>query len=183
MDEATEKGAGGENYRSSEKADTNARIDSKHRAVLNVEPRYLSLLQGEVVLVLQNPFHPEAILLLVGLGTGCAHSRTFSGIQDAELYPGGVDVFPHLTTQGVDLLHQVSLCQAADGGVAGHERNGIKIDGKQQRAAPHARAGQGSLAPRVPGPHYDDVVLLFVDYHCFSLNVVSVLTSFNNFAC
>ncbi len=64
----------------------------------------------------------------------------------------------HLTAQGVDLLDELALGEAADRGIAGHERNGIEVDIEQERLAAHPRRRQRRLAARMTASDDDDVI-------------------------
>ena len=64
----------------------------------------------------------------------------------------------HLTAQGVHLLDELALGEAADRGVAGHESNRVQADVEQQRLAAHPRRREGRLAARVPSPDNNDVI-------------------------
>ena len=90
--------------------------------------------------------HSQPIEQPVGLCPRGTHRRTFAGVEAAKLNAGGVDVFRHFTAQGVDLLNNLPLGQAADGGVAGHGADGIGVDDADQGAAAHAGSGQRGLA-------------------------------------
>jgi hypothetical protein len=90
--------------------------------------------------------------LLVGLSTRGANCGTLPRIEGPELDARGIYHFAHLAAEGVNLPNQVTLGQAADGWITGHERNRVKINGQQQRTATHARPGQGRFAPGMPGP-------------------------------
>jgi hypothetical protein len=158
VDQATHESAGGQNDRPAGKADTRPGVDAKDDPVLDMKAGHLGLLQVKVHLTLQDMLHPEAILLLVGLGPGGAHRRSLPHVENAELDAGGVDVLAHLPPQGIDLLDQVPLGQSSDGRITRHQRYGIQVDGQEECGAPHPGGGKGRLAAGMPGPHHDDVV-------------------------
>ena len=64
---------------------------------------------------------------------------------------------PHRAAERVDLAHQLPFAQAADRGVAGHQRDRVEAQVQQQRFAPHARGGERGFAPGVAGADDDDV--------------------------
>ena len=98
-----------------------------------------------------------AIEFPVGLGARSVHRRALAAVQHAELDTGPIDGPGHQPVQGVDLSNQMSLAQAADGGIAGHFTDGGFAMGDQQgaRAAPRRR-GRG-FAAGVPAAHDDDI--------------------------
>ncbi len=163
MDQTAHEGAGSEYHGVARKTDPRLGVNPEHSPLLDVEAGDFRLLEVEVRLMLQDLLHPEPVQLLVRLGAGGAHRRTFPGVEDAELDAGCVDVLSHLAAEGVDLLHQVTLGQAADGRVAGHQGNGVQVDGEKERRAPHARRGERRLAAGMPGPHHDHVVFFIVE--------------------
>jgi len=99
---------------------------------------------------------------LVGLGAGGAHRRALAGVQDAELDAGLVDGMGHQAAEGVDLLDQVALADAADGRVAAHLAQGFDVVGEQQGARAEARGGQGRLGPGMAAAHYDDIEFVLI---------------------
>ena len=165
MDQAAHKGAGGHDHGSAEKADTGAGIDTAQLAAFQIQRRHLALLEIQIVLLLQDPLHAQPVQLLVGLGPGGAHRRPLAGIEHAELDAGGIDILGHLAAQGIDLLDQMPLGQAADGRIARHQRNGIQIDGQQQRAAAHAGSSQGRLASGMPCTDNNHIIYGFITVH------------------
>ena len=76
--------------------------------------------------------------------------RPLAGVEHAGLDERVVDGAAHFAAERVDLADEMPLARAADGGIAGHEGDGIQIEREQQGIKPHARAGQRRLAARVP---------------------------------
>ena len=58
---------------------------------------------------------------------------------------------PHHPTQRVDFAHQVTLGDAADGGVAGHLGDKIGVEGEQGGTQSHARRSHGRFAAGMTG--------------------------------
>ncbi|OPY91975.1 MAG: hypothetical protein A4E73_01609 [Syntrophaceae bacterium PtaU1.Bin231] len=106
--------------------------------------------------------HGQAVELLVALDAGGLHGGALGGVEQAEVHGGAVGDPAHLAAQGVDLLDKLALGEAADRGVAGHERDRIEIDVEEDRLAAHARRGEGGLAARVPPADDDDIVVSHV---------------------
>ena len=99
------------------------------------------------------------IAILVSLSARRPDGRTAAPIQQLELDPCGIDGLPHEATERVDFTHQVSLCRAANGRIAGHMRHGVH----RQRADADADAQPGrrkrSLTTGVTGANNHDVEL------------------------
>ena len=68
----------------------------------------------------------------------------------------------HLTAEGVDLLDELALGEAADRGIAGHERKGIEVDVEQKGLAAHPGRREGRLAARMTASDDDDVVFVHI---------------------
>ena len=64
--------------------------------------------------------------------------------------------------QRVHLVHELALCGAADGGVAGLPRDLVEAEGEQKRLGTEAGRRERGLAARVARANDDDVVLLIV---------------------
>jgi hypothetical protein len=65
----------------------------------------------------------------------------------------------HLAAEGIDLLDQLALGQAADGGIAGHQGYGVQVDIEQQRFTAHARCGQSRFTARMAAADDDHIVI------------------------
>src|SRR2546430_2477849 len=87
-----------------------------------------------------------------------AHRRALAGIERAELDAGAVSRPGHGAAQRVDLAHQVSLADAADGRIATHLAQGLDALSQQQRARSHACGGEGRLGAGMTAADDDDVV-------------------------
>jgi hypothetical protein len=83
----------------------------------------------------------------------------FARVEHADLDRGAVGVTGHLAAERIYLADDMALGRAADRGVARHEGYRVEVHREQERAVPHARGGQGRLAPGVPPAYYDDIVV------------------------
>jgi hypothetical protein len=192
MNQSAHKGAGGEYDGPADKSDLHPGIDSCGRVVYQVQTCHFRLLQVKVFLPLKHALHAQPVHLLVSLCPRCPDRWPFPGIQHTELDTGGIDILPHFAAESVDLPDDMPLCLSTDRRIAGHECDGVKIDGEEQRFAPHACRSEGSLASGVPSTD-DDHVIFFVVYdhdaplfHKRSLkNTVSheLLPCFRKFVC
>ncbi len=121
----------------------------------------------EVLLLLQDGLHGQTVELLVALEAGGLDGRAFGGVQEAEVDGGLVGDPAHLAAQGVDLLDELALGKTPDGGVAGHQRDGVEIDVEQERLAAHPGRRERGLAARMPSPDHDDVIFPAHDISLF----------------
>ena len=122
-----------------------------------IEIAALLLEQREVGLVLERAADECLVELAIGLHARRAHRRTLAGVQRARLDGRGIRGARHHAAQRVDLLDQVTLADAADGGIAAHLAQ--RLDGlrEQQRARAHARGGERGLGAGVPATDHDYV--------------------------
>ena len=80
----------------------------------------------------QNRLHPELIGLFVTLGSGRSHTRTLRPIQHSILNPGGIGIYRHGASQGVNFPYDVPFGETADRGVTRHLGNRIQVLGQQK---------------------------------------------------
>ena len=63
--------------------------------------------------------------------------------------------FCHGSTEGIQFSYQVSFCQPANSGIAGHQPDGLFAHGNQRRLHSHFRGSQGRLYAGVSAADYD----------------------------
>ena len=160
VEQAAHEGAGGNDDRFGPVDHAEGGAHAGDGVVFDEDLGGVALVEVEVGLVLDEPLHAELVGLLVALGTGGLDAGALAGVQKAELDTGSVGVPAHDPAEGVDLPHDVPFGQTADGGVAGHLRDGVEILGEDGRLAAHACGGHRGLDPGVTGSANDDVVVL-----------------------
>ena len=87
-------------------------------------------------------------------------------VQQAELDADRIGDLAHDAAQGVDLPHQVTLGDSADGRVAAHLRDQVQVHGDHGRAQANAGAGARGFTAGVAGADDNDVVPVGHCYHC-----------------
>ena len=120
-----------------------------------------ALTQVEVFLLLHDGLHCKAVELLVALEARGLDRRPFRGVEEAKVDSGPVGDTAHLTAKGVDLLDELALGEAADRGIAGHERERIEVDVEQKGLAAHPGRREGRLAARMTPSDDDDIIFFF----------------------
>ena len=85
------------------------------------------------------------------MGAGAPDGGAAGGVEEAELDAAGVGDFAHDAAEGVDFADEMAFGYAADGGVAGHLRDEVEVEGEEGGAQAHARGGGGGFAAGVAG--------------------------------
>ena len=165
MDQTVEEGARSDDDRLTVIDFMDACLHAFDPAVLHQDSIHEGLLYLQLGLVFDAMSHPQAVGLTVGLGPGGLHCWSLLGVQAPKLDGGGIGVLGHLPTQGIDLLDQLPFGQPPDGRVAGHEADGVDVDGEQEGVTSEPGCGQGRLTTRMPSAHDDYIVLFWVDNH------------------
>ena len=164
VDAAIQKGARGQHHSPRPEAHAHLR-DGTHHAVAFQHQVINGLLEEpQDGLVLQPVPNGRLVEDAISLCPCRAHGRALAAVEDAELDAGFVGRRGHGTAQRVHLLHEVSLADAADAGVAAHLPQRLDVVRQQQRRAAHARGGQGGLGARVATANNDDVKRLRVQH-------------------
>src|SRR5207249_6436416 len=155
VDQSVQESSGGDDDRSGLDRTTVAQPDAAHAApglladrstcgwdvrapVLEPEVRYFRLLDAQVGLGFEDLAHLHAILLLVGLRARRPHGRAAAGVEQPKLDAHGVNDLAHHAAQRINLAHQVTLGDAAHGGIAGHLGDQVEIHRVERRAETHA---------------------------------------------
>ena len=102
-------------------------------------------------------FHGELVHFLIRLRARRVHGRSLGAVEHAELDGAGVDHLGHFAAQRVDLADDLSLGDAADGGIATHLRHGIGVHGQQRGAQTEPGRRQSRLGAGVAGADDDHV--------------------------
>ena len=158
VDAAAQEGAGGEHHGARPEHEAHLRDDAAHAIALDHQVRHGLLEDLEIRLVLDDLADGGAIEGAVRLGARGAHGRPLAGVQHPELDAGLVRRAAHGPAERIDLLDQMRLADAADGGIAGHLADGLDAHGEQQRARTGARRGERCLGAGVTAADHDDVV-------------------------
>ncbi len=93
----------------------------------------------------------------ISLGASGAYGRSLAAVENAELDAGEIRGRGHGAAQGIDLLDQMALADAADGGVAAHLAESFHIMREQQGAHTHASGRQGRFGTGMAAADHDDV--------------------------
>ena len=105
------------------------------------------------------PFPDE--LPTVALGTGAPHGGSLSYVEHTELDGGGICHQSHLSAECIDLTHDLTFGNAADGRVARHLCNFVHVHGYQTGLGSYIGTGTGRLTARMPSSDHQNIILEF----------------------
>src|SRR6266487_2893005 len=125
------------------------------------KPGRLPLPKIKVWLPLTNPLKSELIGLLVALSPRSPNRGTLFCIEHSELESSHVRGLAHLSSERINFPRQVTLRQSANGRVAGHLTDRVRVDSQQQRLTAHSSGSECGFDPSVSGSHHDHVIRLW----------------------
>src|SRR5580704_1737333 len=160
MDLAAEERAGRQYDCRRTKLEPARGYDTGHAIADQDQIRRFLLKQLQMSLRLQNPANCALIELPVRLCPSGAHRGSLAGVQGAELDTGLIGGARHGSPECVDFLHQMSLTDTADRGVAAHLSERLNVMRQQQRASSHAGSRERRFGAGVTAADNDDLVLL-----------------------
>jgi hypothetical protein len=176
--ESIEKRAGGDDdgigLKHSAVAQRDA-LDASCGRIRDGKLRDLGLQDPQVWLPLQKFAHLQAILFFIALRTRRPDGGTPAGIEQTELNPNGIGHFAHHAAKRVDFTNEMTLRDAAHGGIAGHLCDQVRIhrDHGGLHAEPSARTR--SFAASVAAA--DDDYLITSGHGYFYFNETGILTN------
>ncbi len=156
--QAIQKCPGGDDHGTAFERAAIAQRDAGGAARLDIQSGHFGLFDADIRFLLEDLAHASSIQLLVHLSARRPNGGSAAGVEQPELDAHRVGHFPHHPTQRVDFAHQVTLGNAADGGVAGHLRDQVQVHGDDGRLQTHSRGGAGGFTPGVTGADDNDVV-------------------------
>ena len=157
MDEAAEKGAGGQHDGAGAKLAPVREPDAGAAPVADEEVVGLAFDHVEIRLGRECGLHGAGIEPAVGLGARAAHGRALAPVEQAELDAGRVRHAPHEPVQRIDLAHEMPFPEPADGRVARHGADRPETVRDEGRRSAEPRRGGSRLAARMAPAHHDHV--------------------------
>ena len=136
------------------------------------------LARGEFVredLIFKNLSHRTGIILFICLCTKRVDCRSLGQIQHAGLDKGLINIFAHLTAQGIQLFYQMSLAGPANIRVARHQRDTVHADRKHNRFLSKPCCCQRSLTAGMACADNDYIVFLNYMRHRAFLCIVFLI--------
>ena len=124
---AIQEGACGEHDGLGPELDAQLRDDTHHTVALQQQVIHRLLEEGQIGLVLQCLADSLAIQDTVCLGARGPDRGALAGIEDPELDTGVIGGNGHDAAQRIDFLDKMPLADPANGRVAGHLTQGVKI--------------------------------------------------------
>ena len=161
MDQPREEGSGRQHDGVSLEANAELGDDAGHarvRAVAIEREIVDGLLEDrEMGRVLEAPADRLAIEDAIGLRPGRADRGPLARIENPELDPGLIGRKRHRAAQRIHFLHQVTLADPSDRGIAGHLPQCLDVMSEKQGRPAHPRAGECGLRPGMAAPDDNDL--------------------------
>lgn len=95
---------------------------------------------------------------LVALDPDGADSGSARGVEGAILEAGEIGIEAHFAAEGIKFNDEVGLGESADGGVAGHQAEGVALGGDEEGVAAHPGGGEGGFASGMACANDEDIV-------------------------
>ena len=106
-------------------------------------------------------FHVLLVEVSVCLCAGGVYGGAFGAVEHFELYAGSVDAACHFAAECVDFSDELSFCDAADGGVAGHHADVVEFHGGEECLAAESCCGECGFDAGVACADDDDIEIAF----------------------
>ena len=107
-----------------------------------------------MIAALHHGQHGAVVISHVALNPAGSNSRPSRSVQATKLDGGRIRDARHLSTQRIDLPHDLALAQTADGRVARHLSHTLPIDRQEQGVHPKPRRSQRGLATGMARAHH-----------------------------
>ena len=140
-----------------EKARPSSVVIADEPAILQHEAKRRPFDHREVGLLANLILHRRAIEPAIGLCPRPANGRSLRAIEQAKLNAGAIGDTAHQTIQGVDLTHQMTFAQSADGRIAGHLSDRRECMREQGGAGAKPRCRRSRLHAGMPATHHDHI--------------------------
>ena len=158
VNSAAQKGADGQHDGARAKFDAALGDHAHHPIAFDLQIGRFLLEQRQIRLGLEHAADGALVELPVGLRTRGAHRRSLARVQGAKLDAGLIGGERHGAAQGIDLLDQMALADAADGRIAAHLAQRLDVVGEQQGAQAHARSRQRGFGAGMAAADHDHPV-------------------------
>ena len=155
---AVEEGPGSQHQCAAADPVAEHRGDAAHAVAVDDEARDLRLKDFEVFRGFQIIFHRAAGYRLVALSARRPYRRSLGTVQQPELDRRRLGDDPLRAAHRVDLAHDLTFGDAADGGIAAHLGDMIEVERHQQRLRAEPGGGERRFASGVPGADDDHIV-------------------------
>ncbi len=157
VDQALEKGAGGQDDPAGAPGATIRGGDTNDAPVLHDQIFDSSGFDGQAGLRGEGGLHGQAIELAVDLRARASDRGALGTVKQAKLNAGLVRQATHEAVERVDLAYQMTLAQAADGGITGHLADGFDLVRQEQGARADPRRRSRGFASGVTAANDNDI--------------------------
>jgi hypothetical protein len=134
-------------------------FDGGTRDIFEDEVDYFGLADVEVGLGFEELTHFYAVELLVALGAGAPDRGSAGGVEEAELDADGIGDFAHDAAKGVYFSDKMAFSYSANGWVAAHLGDEVKVHGDEGGLEAHAGGCHGGFAAGMTCADHGYIVL------------------------
>ncbi len=157
MDEAAEKGSGGQHDGGRRQGTPIREADAADGAALNEEVFGLSGDNRQAARRPKRGLHVAGIEAPVGLRARTPDRRALAAVQQPELNAGPIRDPAHESVEGVDLADEVPLPEPADGRIARHRPDRLEPVRDERRLRPDPRSSGRRLGAGMSPTDHDDI--------------------------
>ena len=125
----------------------------------------LGLNNFKLRLAFHHVFHVFAVSSAVNLSAQGMNGRTFSAVKHTALEGVFIRRFSHFAAQGVKLSYKMTLCRAANRGVAGHVAHPVHIDCEHADRNAEPCGGKTCFNSGVTCAYNNDVIIFCIILH------------------
>src|SRR5689334_5376461 len=120
--------------------------------------------------------HLAAVARTISLRPRRLHGRPARTIQQTKLNSGAINHSTHDAAERVDLTHEMSLRNAADGRVTRHLTHEIQIKSNKPGFRAQTRRGRGRLTAGVAGANHNHIEAFIKRHHYFPIQNVAKIS-------
>ena len=154
---SAKKGAGAQDHRRSAEFRAIAQPQARHAIPGEDELGSLALDQLKPLMRRQHALDSRLEQRTIGLDARPPDGGPLGTVEHAVMDRRGVGRAADQPVEGVDLAHEMSLAEAADGGIAAHRADGRAIECHQGCTRAHTRSDGSGFTAGVAASHDDDV--------------------------
>ena len=154
---ATQERAGTQDRGGCFKPGSIRQLDADHPALLQLQRSSLTCNQGQIPLQREHTVDGCLEQFAVCLNSRPLHGAALGAVQHAIMDRSGICGTADQAIERIDFTHQMAFAKPADGRIAAHRPDRIKIETDKGDAGTHSRSNSCRFAAGMAAADYDDV--------------------------